>query len=86
MTARRREVSIGSLCGSSFIANHQQVHDLLCGLGAELSNSCNSDAFVTVVPQLQVPRCDYKQIADHLVINFDVGDVYCVVIITVLLD
>ena len=82
----RSLVGVGGLSGSAPVADEQQVHDLLGGLGPKLSDPSDDHALLWVVTQVKIARGGDEEVADHLVVDFDVGDEYFVVVVRVFFD
>lgn len=55
VAARRCEISISGLCCPSFIANKQQIHNLIGGLSLELGHAGDDHALLWVISEFQVP-------------------------------
>lgn len=79
-------VGIGGLCGSSPVANQKQIHDLLSRLSFELSHTCHDNTFLRIISQLQVPGRWHKQISNHFVVDFDIGDDDVVLVVRIFVD
>lgn len=67
-------VRVGGLGGASTISAEEKIHDLLCGLSPKLRNSCDDNAFLRLIAQLEISRGLYEEIPDHLVVYLHVGD------------
>lgn len=79
-------VSVGSLSGSTFVAENEEVHDLFCGLGLEFGNPRHNYPLLRVVPQLQVAGTGQQEIPNSFVVDFDVGDDHSVLELIVSFD
>lgn len=86
MASRGGLIGVGGFGGTSSISHEEEIHDLFSGLCFELCDSCDDNTFLWVISEIKIARCGYKEVSDHFVVDFDVGNEHVVLIIFVFVD
>jgi hypothetical protein len=86
MTSGRCLIGVGSFGGTSSVAHKKQIHDLFGGFGLKLSDPSNDNTFLRIISEIQVARSGYKEVPDHLVVNFDVCDENIILIVFIFIN